>query len=246
MEYYLKKLGINIDHIATLRNARGDFFPSLVYYAGIVEVSGGDFITVHLREDRRHVKDEDVILLNQNVTTFLNLEMACNEDVLSRALEIKPHKVTLVPERREEQTTEGGLNLKDQNNYSKIKDYVSQLQKKGIIVSLFIEPDLSLIDKIIDSKADEIEIHTGHYSLISEKEQMKELEKIKTFSKKVYSNGIKVCAGHGLTYHNTELICTIKEITELNIGYSIISRSITSGLSKAVSEMKKIIKDSEE
>lgn len=237
------KLGVNIDHIATLRNARGDFFPSLVHAASIVESSGGDFITIHLREDRRHIRDNDLYLLKDNITTFLNLEMACNEDVLSHALRVKPYKVTLVPEKREEVTTEGGLNIIDNKQFNIVKEYAGKLINAGIKVSLFIEPDIALIDNCIKIGVSEVEIHTGKYSLADPEEQVFLLNEIRRFSKEADSAGIRVCAGHGLTYHNTKPLCGIKEIQELNIGYAIVTRSIFSGLGAAVSEMKRLITD---
>ncbi len=233
-------LGVNIDHIATLRNARGDFFPSLVYAANIVEQNGGDFITIHLREDRRHIKDNDLFLLVGNVTTYINLEMACNEDVLKIALKATPKKVTIVPEKREEVTTEGGLDVK--NNFSKIKDFVSELKRNNIIVSLFIEPDLSIIESCVNTNADEIEIHTGKYSLLDGIDKYNELKKIEDFTRNVKNNTkLKVCAGHGLNYHNVIPICKIQGIEELNIGYSIVTYAIFNGLGKAVQKMKNLI-----
>ncbi len=235
------KLGVNIDHIATLRNARGDNFPSLAYPVGIIEQNGGDFITTHLREDRRHIKDEDLFLINKTLTTYLNLEMACNEDVLARALEVKPTKVTLVPERREEITTEGGLDIV--GGLSKVTQYTTALRNAGIKVSLFIEPSLALLDSIIKIAPDDVEIHTGRYANLSGDEQSRELSRIAEFAKTVADKGIKVCAGHGLNYHNVPDICNIKQITELNIGYSIITRSIFTGLAAATREMSDLIKN---
>jgi pyridoxine 5-phosphate synthase len=235
-------LGVNIDHIATLRNARGTQYPSLPVAAGIVEQNGGDFITIHLREDRRHIKENDLYFLNQTVETFINLEMACNEDVLSHALKAKPRKATLVPERREELTTEGGLNVK--GNLSRVTEYVKALQDAGITVSLFIEAEITELDYFLKTGAKEIEIHTGKYSDASPDEALKLFSMIEKFAKKAHEAGFKVCAGHGLNYHNTQPICRIPEITELNIGHSIISRSIFSGLGSAVYEMKKLIYES--
>ncbi|HOJ64762.1 MAG TPA: pyridoxine 5'-phosphate synthase [Spirochaetota bacterium] len=233
-------LGVNIDHIATLRNARGDFFPSIVYAASIVEQNGGDFITIHLREDRRHIKDDDLFLLVNNVTTYINLEMACNDDILEKALKAKPKKVTLVPEKREEITTEGGLDVK--NNFSRIKDFVTELKKNKIEVSLFIEPDISSIDTFLKTGAKDIEIHTGRYSISSGIEKEKELKKIKEFTEMVKrETDLRVCAGHGLNYHNVLPICNIKGIEELNIGYSIITYAIFNGLGNAVKKMKDLI-----
>lgn len=239
------KLGVNIDHIATLRNARGDFFPSMVYAASIVEASGGDFITIHLREDRRHMKDDDLYLLKENITTSLNLEMACNKDVLEHALKSKPYKVTLVPEKREEVTTEGGLNINTPDQIKKVMLFTKKLKENGTIVSLFIEPNLDIIETALKIGADEVEIHTGKYSLSSGREQSLILDTIKHFSKNAASAGLKVCAGHGLTYHNVQEMCYIKEIKELNIGYSIITRSLFDGLACSVKEMKRLIRESE-
>jgi pyridoxine 5-phosphate synthase len=238
----LASFGVNIDHIATLRNARGDFFPSLAFAAGIVELNGGDFITIHLREDRRHIRDEDLFLLKQTVSTYLNLEMACNDDVLEKALRTKPYKVSLVPERREEVTTEGGLDIK--NNFSRIKDFVSALKSNNIKVSLFIEGNIQDIDLFAKTGADEVEIHTGKYSLCSIDERPSILKDITDFSRISNKAGLKVCAGHGLTYNNVGLLCRIKEIEEFNIGYSIITRAIFDGLGTAVKEMKRIINES--
>ena len=238
------KLGVNIDHVATLRNARGDFFPSLLAAASIVEQNGGDFITIHLREDRRHIKDEDLFLLNNNVSTYINLEMACNRDVLDKALAVKPLKVTLVPEKREEVTTEGGLNITD--NFDKIKEYIMELKRAGIITSLFIEPDISLMDKINLLAPDDVEIHTGGYAnSIDIKGRGQILRNIKEFSVKTKESGINVCAGHGLNFHNVEEICKIDEIEELNIGYSIITQALFVGLAKSTSSMKFLIRNSE-
>ncbi len=233
------KLGVNIDHIATLRNARGVKYPSLLNAAIISENNGADFITIHLREDRRHIKDDDLYMLKKSITTYLNLEMACNEDVLKHALIAKPFKVTLVPEKREEVTTEGGLNVKD--NISQVTDYVKELKKNGIIVSLFIEPDLNHLEYFIKTTADEIEIHTGYYSNSNIIQQETILNEIQTFASKAKKTGLKICAGHGLNYHNTQKICTIKEIEELNICHSIISYAVFLGMDNAIKKMKELI-----
>jgi len=242
LEYVLIRLGVNIDHVATLRNARGDFFPSIVYPANIVEQNGADFITIHLREDRRHIRDEDLFLLKNNISTYLNLEMACNEDVLSKAIKAKPYKVTLVPEKRDEVTTEGGLDVK--NNLTKIKNYCIALKNEGIKVSLFIEPDIEELDNYLFTGADEVEIHTGLYSLSSDQKKVDILKGIEEFAKKTNEAKLVVCAGHGLNYHNVHYICKIKEIVELNIGYSIITKALFVGLGNAVREMKNLIVES--
>ncbi len=240
----MKTLGVNIDHIATLRNARGDFFPSMAYAANIAESAGADFITIHLREDRRHIKDEDVFLLKEQVMTYINLEMACNPDVLEQALKARPRKVTLVPEKREEVTTEGGLNIVDSLQFERVKEYTARLQDAGVEVSLFVEPDCNIIENCVKIGANDVEIHTGSYSLSyfdTPKHCNELLEQIKKFSKDALSAGLTVCAGHGLTSHNVGPIVGIDEITELNIGYSIIARSLFVGLERAVSEMKALI-----
>ncbi|MBN2545539.1 MAG: pyridoxine 5'-phosphate synthase [Spirochaetes bacterium] len=236
-------LGVNIDHIATLRNARGTLYPSLLTAAGIVEQNGGDFITVHLREDRRHIKEDDLYMLTKSVSTYINLEMACNEDVLKHALNAKPYKITLVPERREELTTEGGLNVV--KNLNKITEYCSELKNAGIIVSLFIEPKINEIDLFLKTGASELEIHTGKYAEAKLHEQNAILNEIKKFTDEALKNKLRVCAGHGLNYHNVQAICKIKGIEELNIGHSIISQSIFLGLAKSVYEMKKLIREAE-
>jgi len=237
------QLGVNIDHIATLRNARGTSYPSLETAAGIIENNGGDFITIHLREDRRHIKEKDLFLLVDTVTTFINLEMACNENVLSHALIARPLKATLVPEKREELTTEGGLNIKD--NFDKISDYVKELQNNGTIVSLFIEPDVKQLELYMKTGADEVEIHTGHYADSPYKEQFEILKNIQKFTSEANKAGVRVCAGHGLNYHNIHPICKMKGIEELNIGHSIISMAVFLGLDQAVIKMKQLIREAE-
>lgn len=236
-------LGVNIDHVATLRNARGTPYPSLLTAACIAEQSGADFITVHLREDRRHIKEEDLYLLKENIATYLNLEMACNKDVLDHALKAKPFKATLVPERREERTTEGGLDVI--NNFSKIKEYTQELQKANINVSLFIEPEIKLIDYFLKIGAKEIEIHTGEYANANPHKAMEILKKIEDFTKEAIKAGFRVCAGHGLNYNNVQPICMIKGIEELNIGHAIVSYAIFVGLKEAVFEMKRLIREAE-
>lgn len=236
------ELGINIDHVATLRNARGTVYPSLATAAGIAEQNGADFITIHLREDRRHINEEDLDILSRTVTTFLNLEMACNKDVLSHALKTRPAKVTLVPERREEITTEGGLDIIQQHD--RISEYVTALKEAGIIVSLFIEPDPTLVDTVIDLGVPEIEIHTGSYADTKGAEQLNHYNRISDFARLCKQSDVRVCAGHGLTYHNTAPVCRIPEIEELNIGHAIISQAMFCGLGSAVRQMKNILIES--
>lgn len=234
-------LGVNIDHIATLRNARGENDPSLLAGALISELNGADGITVHLREDRRHIKDEDIYNLKNNIRIPLNLEMALNEDVLEHALRLKPRMCTLVPEKREEITTEGGLDIVD--NFEKTKEYTKILKENNILVSLFIESDCELIKKVIEIDAEYVEIHTGKYSNVYYHEEKRniELNRFKEFTKMCIDNGIRVNAGHGLNYQNIYDIIKINGLEELNIGHSIISRAVFSGLDNAVKDMKKII-----
>jgi pyridoxine 5-phosphate synthase len=235
----LIELGVNIDHIATLRNARSTRYPSLATAAGIVEQNGGDFITIHLREDRRHINEEDLYILIKTVETYINLEMACNEDVLKHALKAAPSKVTLVPEKREEKTTEGGLNINDQ--FDKVNEFTQELKKNKIKVSLFIEPDINLIEKIVPLNCGEIEIHTGHYADAPLSMQPSILKEITHFTMACKNAGLRVCAGHGLNYHNVIPICLVDGIEELNIGHSIVSQAVFSGLGNAVKEMKSLI-----
>jgi pyridoxine 5-phosphate synthase len=238
----MKKLGINIDHIATLRNARGDHFPSLLHAAAVCEENGGDFITIHLREDRRHIRDNDLFLLNQNITTYLNLEMAVNPDILQIALKARPCKATLVPERREELTTEGGLDVS--THLDRVKNTVTALQNEGILVSLFVEADLKQLDTFRKTGARELEIHTGRYANLYPGSMETLLPEIRHFAVKAREAGFKVCAGHGLNYHNISAISQIHEIEEFNIGYSIITQAIFKGLGESVRSMKELIRSS--
>ena len=233
-------LGVNIDHIATLRQARGTEYPDLILAASIVENSGADSITIHLREDRRHIQENDVRELKKILKKPMNLEMAVTDEMLAFAEEIKPEYCCFVPEKREELTTEGGLDVFSQS--SKIKEASERLKDAGIRVSLFIDTDEKQIIAAADTLAPYIEIHTGHYADASnQKNTEKELENIKRSIVLAMNLGLKINAGHGLNYENTERIATMPEILELNIGHSIVSRAIFSGLSEAVQEMKKLI-----
>ncbi|MCK9224340.1 MAG: pyridoxine 5'-phosphate synthase [Candidatus Muirbacterium halophilum] len=234
-------LGVNIDHIATIRNARGEADPSLTAGAHICELSGADGITVHLREDRRHIKDKDLYLLKDILRLPLNLEMALNEDVLEHAIKSLPRMCTLVPEKREEITTEGGLEIL--SNVEKIKEYTGRLHEKGILVSLFIEADNSMLDVLNDIRPDFVEIHTGKYArnYYNEMERFYILKTFEKFTQNCIDIGIRVNAGHGLNYQNTSDIVKINGIEELNIGHAIIARAVFSGLGEAVREMKNII-----
>jgi len=238
------KLGVNIDHVATLRQLRREVFPDPVGAAVICELAGCDSIVCHLREDRRHIQERDLKLLKEVVKTKLNLEMALSEDVIKIALETKPDQVTIVPEKREELTTEGGLDVI--TNFEKIKKVVETFHKSGIKVSLFIEPDLNQIEKVKETGANFIEIHTGKYSIVkTEDEIYNELNKIIKGTEFAVSIGLRVNAGHGLDYKNVTPICKINGIEELNIGYSIICMSVFTGLHKAVTKMIKTIRENE-
>lgn len=230
-------LGVNIDHIATLRNARGTRYPDPVHAAEVAERAGADGITIHLREDRRHINDRDVRILRETIQTRMNLEMAVTDEMVKIALETKPEFVCLVPEKREELTTEGGLDVAGQ--LEKIKAATAQLTEAGIKVSLFIDADREQIDAAVACGAPYIELHTGHYAdAETEEEQQDELKKIAAAASYADDQGIKVNAGHGLTYHNVKPIAALPELYELNIGHSIIGRAAFDGLQKAVADMK--------
>lgn len=233
----MTRLGINIDHVATLRNARGEVFPSVIEAALVAETHGADLITVHLREDRRHIKDDDVILLRQTIKTQLNLEMAANAAMVEFALEVKPDYVCLVPEKRKELTTEGGLNVV--SHFDEINDIIKTLHKNEILVSLFVDPDTEQITAAREANAYAIEIHTGKYAAIKADPQFSdEFYRIKDMAELADSLELVVNAGHGLNYHNVKPIAHLPQIHELNIGFAIIAQSIMWGLPKAISHMK--------
>ena len=233
-------LGVNIDHIATIRQARGGAEPDPVSAASIVEIAGGDAITIHLREDRRHINDRDVKILSNTVKTRLNLEMAATEEMLKIALEIKPYSVTLVPEKRQELTTEGGLDVIKQKEY--LKEYLKPLLEAHIIVSLFIDPDLEQVKASAETKAQFIELHTGQYAESFETlEEDKAFYDLKKAAELAQELGLKVNAGHGLNYQNTKRILSIPGMVELNIGHSIVSRAVFTGLDQAVKDMKHLL-----
>ncbi|MBA6264209.1 MAG: pyridoxine 5-phosphate synthase [Colwellia sp.] len=233
-------LGVNVDHIATLREVRGTNYPDPVYAASVAEHAGADGITVHLREDRRHIQDRDIHVLKQTLHTRMNLEMAVTDEMLAIACEVKPVFCCLVPEKREELTTEGGLDVVA--NLDKITRAVTQLSAAGIETSLFIDADKNQIDAAIASKAPYIEIHTGHYA-DAENEQDQKIELIRLIEgiKYAHANGLKVNAGHGLNYFNVKPIAAIEEIIELNIGHAIIARAVIDGLDRAVRDMKQLM-----
>jgi len=235
-------LGVNIDHIATLRQARGTRYPSLIDAAKICESSGADSITLHLREDRRHIQDQDVEELKFSLTTKMNLEMAATDEMLEIATKILPEDCCLVPEKRQELTTEGGLDVLSQ--LGRIKEVCSELSTNNIKASLFIDPDNYQIEAAVECGAPIIEIHTGHYADASSAAEMqKELQKISEACAYAHSLGLQVNAGHGLTLENTKAIAEINSVVELNIGHSIISRALFIGLGAATSEMKQLIQE---
>lgn len=235
-------LGVNIDHIATLRNARGTNYPNPVHAADVAERAGADGITVHLREDRRHIKDQDVFLLKETINTRLNLEMAVTDEMLAIAENVLPEFCCLVPEKREELTTEGGLDVA--GNLAKIKAACSRLTAHNTLVSLFIDADKRQIDASLSAGAPYIEIHTGQYAEAkSEKEAEFELRKLMTGIEYAHSLGLKVNAGHGLHYHNVKPIAAIPQLIELNIGHSIVARAMFDGLEKAVRDMRMLMQE---
>ncbi|MDI9769142.1 pyridoxine 5'-phosphate synthase [Pantoea dispersa] len=235
-------LGVNIDHIATVRNARGTNYPDPVQAAFVAEQAGADGITVHLREDRRHITDRDVRILRDTIHTRMNLEMAVTDEMVGIACDIKPHFVCLVPEKRQEVTTEGGLDVAGQQD--KVNAAVKQLSEAGILVSLFIDADQRQIEAAVASGAPYIEIHTGAYAEAAEGlARDAELARITSAATFAASRGLKVNAGHGLTYHNVQPIAALPEMHELNIGHAIIGRALFSGLAAAVSDMKALMRE---
>ena len=235
----MASLGVNIDHIANVRQARRTTEPDPVTMAFLAELGGADGITVHLREDRRHIQDRDLKILRETIRTRLNLEIAPTTEMLDIALKVKPNFVTLVPERREEVTTEGGLDV--MSFKKKLKEIISKLHNADIPVSLFIDPIQDQINVSSQIGVNWIELHTGSYAEALFKEKALELAKIKEATAIAKSIGLHVNAGHGLTYQNVEAIASIQGIEELNIGHTIISRAIAIGLKEAVKEMKLLI-----
>lgn len=233
-------LSVNIDHIATIRQARHGVEPDPIAAAVIAELAGADGIIAHLREDRRHIQDRDLRLLREIVQTKLNLEMAATEEMQRIAIDAKPNIATLVPEKREELTTEGGLEVASRVSF--LKEYVVRLQESGIAVSLFIDPDEKQIAASKKTGTDWVEIHTGAYAnALAGKARERELLKINECAKLAASLGLRVGAGHGLNYVNVRWIARIPEVEELNIGHSIISRAALIGIEQAVREMKQLI-----
>ena len=236
-------LAVNIDHVATVRQARMTNEPDPIWAATLAELGGADGITLHLREDRRHIQERDLHLMKQTVTVKLNLELACNDEVLDIACDARPYQVTLVPERREEVTTEGGLDVA--GNPGRVADSVKRLQDAGIVVSLFLDPDPAQLEAGISTGAAAVELHTGAYANASANFATDgELQTLLDAGQQVCDAGLTLCAGHGLTYRNVGPIAAIPKMCELNIGHSIISRAIMVGLERAVRDMKKLIEGS--
>jgi len=234
-------LGVNVDHVATVRQARRTYEPNPVAAAVLAELAGADCITIHLREDRRHIQDADVFAIKQATTTRLNLEMAAAEEIVRIALKLKPDQVTLVPERRQEVTTEGGLDVV--RGRRRLAAAIRRLKRAGIVVSLFIDPEEAQIKASREVGADAIELHTGAYANAkSESKAKRELAKIAKAAEFAQGSGLIVNAGHGLTYQNVGPIAAIPGIHELHIGHSIVSRAVVGGLSEAVRVMKHLVK----
>ncbi|TXI10456.1 MAG: pyridoxine 5'-phosphate synthase [Polynucleobacter sp.] len=232
-------LGINIDHVATLRNARGTIYPDPLKAAQLAEEFGADLITLHLREDRRHIKDADLINMRPLIKTRMNLECAVTPEMVAIACQVKPHDVCLVPEKRQEVTTEGGLDVI--GHFDAVKDATQQLIQAGITVSIFIDPDRDQIAKAKEVGATVIELHTGKYADTTGAEQATELERIREAAKYGQSIGLKVNAGHGLHEGNVQAIAKILEIAELNIGHAIVAEAIFKGWKAAIQDMKSLM-----
>jgi pyridoxine 5-phosphate synthase len=232
-------LGFNVDHIATLRQARRTTYPDPLFAALIAEQSGADSITMHLREDRRHIQDRDVRLSRDALQTRLNLEMAASEEMVRIACEVRPQDCCLVPERREEITTEGGLDVAGQE--SALRTVCQRLHQHGIRVSLFIDPDREQVEAAVRAGAPAVELHTGAYAESSGERQGRELQRIQDAARHAASLGLTVHAGHGLHYHNVQPIAAIREIVELNIGHAIVARAVLDGTANAVREMKRLM-----
>ena len=233
-------LGVNIDHVATVRQARKTYEPDPVWAAMLAELGGADGITVHLREDRRHIQDRDLRVLKETVTVKLNLELASSADIVSIAYDVRPDQATLVPERREEVTTEGGLDVVSQRSI--VAEAVQRLKDAGIVVSLFLDPDPRQIDLAAELGVAAVELHTGQYALARGARQLAELAKLTTAGQQIRACGMILHAGHGLNYHNVRAVADIAGMHELNIGHSIVSRAMMVGMERAVREMKELVR----
>lgn len=232
-------LGVNVDHIATLRQARGTTYPDPLFAALVAEQAGADSITIHLREDRRHIQDRDVILCKQALQTRLNLEMAATEEMARIALDVKPTDCCLVPERREEITTEGGLDVVGQE--AALRSICQRLAGAGIRVSLFIDPDRAQLDAARRLGVPVVELHTGAYAEAHGEKRAHEFKRIEDAAHHAHTIGLTVHAGHGLNYHNVQPIAALEPIVELNIGHAIVARAVIDGMRTAVAEMKRLM-----
>lgn len=235
----MPELGVNIDHVATLRQARKTYEPDPVWAAALAELGGADGITIHLREDRRHIQDRDLRVLRDTVTVKLNLELACNDEVVAIACQTRPDQATLVPEKREEVTTEGGLDVLAHR--AAVESAIKRLRGAGIFVSLFLDPDLAQIEAGAELGAEAIELHTGQYALAKGAAQQAQLASLAVAGRRIRELGLLLHAGHGLNYHNVVPVATLEGMHELNIGHSIVSRAVLVGMERAVSEMKELI-----
>lgn len=233
------RLGVNIDHVATIRNARGIRHPDPVRAAGLAVLAGADGITAHLREDRRHISDEDIATLSDVLAVPLNLEIAATDEMLEIALRHKPHAVCLVPEKRQELTTEGGLDAAGQHN--RLKHYVDELNRADIRVSLFVDPDEIQLDAAVDLGAPVTELHTGAYCELNGEPQAEELERIRKAAAYGHERGLEMHAGHGLSYETVTPVAQIPELMELNIGHFLIGEAIFHGLEVSIKEMRRLM-----
>jgi pyridoxine 5-phosphate synthase len=236
----MAELGVNIDHVATVRQARRTNEPDPVWAATLAQLGGADGITLHLREDRRHIQDRDLKILRETVTVKLNLELASNPEVVAIACQTRPDQATIVPEKREEVTTEGGLNLSGSRR--RVTEAITRLKEAGITVSLFLDPQERQIDLAAELGAHAVELHTGEYALATDdRRRREELDKLAVAGTRVLAAGLVLHAGHGLTYRNVKPIAALVGISELNIGHSIVARAIMVGFEQAVREMKKLV-----
>jgi pyridoxine 5-phosphate synthase len=235
----MAELGVNIDHVATLRQARKTYEPDPVWAAMAAELGGADGITIHLREDRRHIQDRDLTVLRQTVQVKLNLELACEPSIVEIACRERPDQATLVPEKREEVTTEGGLDVVRSSD--QVASAVRSLREAGIAISLFLDPEPDQIRAAADLGVDAVELHTGQYALARGEDQAAELERLAAAGRLICELGLVLHAGHGLNYHNVGPVADLEGIRELNIGHSIISRSVFVGIERAVREMKQLV-----
>lgn len=233
------ELGVNIDHVATIRQARRTYEPDPVTAASLAELGGADGITVHLREDRRHIQDRDVRVLKETIVTKFNFELGCETSIVDIAVELRPHQATLVPEKRQEVTTEGGLDL--EHEADRIQRAIDSLHEAGVQVSLFLDPDLRQIELASRLSVAAIELHTGSYALASGAQAQQQLERLRQAGAAIRQLGMKLHAGHGLTYRNVTPVAAIPDMRELNIGHSIVSRAVLVGMQQAVAEMKRLL-----